>query len=559
MTARGRISIAVAGALLFGGGIIAAVLAGRALDEPPPARTRVVLTVRDPGRDAATIEKQIIRPLEATLRQAPWVRSLHTRVRQGLAELSFDLEDDAVNVYAWLEQQQRQLPASAELQTIQRVYRTRPVRYTLASTTLAAVRLREHHDWVLRPALLTVPGVAEVRACDGPAREIVVRVDPVRMVALGLSLNEVREPLSAMSLQVPAGQGAFTVRSGAFESVETLRNKLVAARTPPVRLSDIAAITEGSRPPSCVAIRDGLRVLAGEVLLRPLPTAAERVRLRLKELEPTLPPGVRLEVLESESVAEADIAVDEAVAPERGEQWAARVARGLRADGVAGSVLVESRQAHLRVSAFPASEALAKALGPLLVGMPARVVALDGPSLRTAAVWIRADDRGALRSAMAKVVAALRRMPAVVAAEAPAETRTEAVAVIDSTALARHGLSAPDVSSALEAATEGVIVLSVFERERRIPVRLRLGSGGASPTALGEALLRGADGRAVPLSAVASWRPDVAEDLERYDGRPALRVTAIVRRKAWERFLEDAPARLRDELPAGIDVAAGPL
>ena len=60
--------------------------------------------------------------------------------------------------------------------------------------------LRSVHDWIIRPQLLRVPGVVEVNPIGGYKREILIAIDPSRLIAAGVSQQQVVEAVEALSL-----------------------------------------------------------------------------------------------------------------------------------------------------------------------------------------------------------------------------------------------------------------------------------------------------------------------------------------------------------------------
>jgi heavy metal efflux system protein len=128
--------------------------------------------------------------------------------------------------------------------------------------------LRDLAENEIKNRLLAVPGVAAVERLGGYLREFQVQIDPDRMAARGVTLDEIVHATegsnaSAAGGFVTQGQMEWTVRAnGRAESVEQLRETVVAMRGgTPVLLGDVADVREAP------AVRRGLaHRLAGEVV-----------------------------------------------------------------------------------------------------------------------------------------------------------------------------------------------------------------------------------------------------------------------------------------------------
>ncbi|MBM4383828.1 MAG: efflux RND transporter permease subunit [Deltaproteobacteria bacterium] len=167
-------------------------------------------------------------------------------------------------------------------------------------------QLRSLQDWHVRYWLSSVPGVAEVASIGGYEKEYQVEIDPIRLQALGLSIAEIASAIRMSNGDVGGrvlelAQHEYAVRGrGYLQSREAIEQIVVAtnAAGTPVQLGDIARVQIGG------AIRRGFGELDGEgeavggiVVMRFGENALqviERVKAKLTEMEPALPPGVRI-------------------------------------------------------------------------------------------------------------------------------------------------------------------------------------------------------------------------------------------------------------------------
>lgn len=180
--------------------------------------------------------------------------------------------------------------------------------YALVDTTgrQDLAQIRSYQDWYLRYYLKAVPGVAEVAAIGGFVRQYQVQVDPNRLRAFNIAIDKVVEAVRAGNNDVGGRlvemSGAeYMVRGrGYARSTEDI-GEIVLARTESgvaVRVRDVGDVTLGPEIRRGVADLDGMGdVVGGIVVMRQGENALnviERVKEKLEELEPTLPPGVKV-------------------------------------------------------------------------------------------------------------------------------------------------------------------------------------------------------------------------------------------------------------------------
>ncbi|HLE57792.1 MAG TPA: efflux RND transporter permease subunit, partial [Rhodothermia bacterium] len=166
--------------------------------------------------------------------------------------------------------------------------------------------LRSLQDWTVRYAVQAVPGVAEVASLGGFVRQYQITVDPNRLSSYGIPLMQVMEAVRASNNEVGGRlvewSGAeYMVRArGYVKSVEDLEQIVVKTdeRGTPVKLKDVASVQLGPEIRRGVAELDGEgEVAAGVVVMRHGENALkviERVKVRLAEVQKTLPGGVKI-------------------------------------------------------------------------------------------------------------------------------------------------------------------------------------------------------------------------------------------------------------------------
>jgi heavy metal efflux system protein len=304
------------GALLFALGLaVAGWFAYRQLTIeafPDPSDTQVQVITLFSGQPAEEVERKISIPLERALNGTPHLTRLRSISLFGLSYVTLTFDDDMSMTEARPIVLERlrgaNLPKGAETSLgplatpIGEIYR-----YTLAGVGKDPLSLRTIQDWTVRPALLRVPGVADVISLGGMVREVHVEPDPSKMATYGVDLDEVFHALQKASDNasggfVERGSEGFVIRSlGTFRNMEDVANTRVAEfKGVPVRIRDIGAVAEGHAPRQSYVSRDGEEdVVEGIVLMRKGENPSQvldSLRARLQELrERGLPAGVEIQ------------------------------------------------------------------------------------------------------------------------------------------------------------------------------------------------------------------------------------------------------------------------
>jgi len=173
------------------------------------------------------------------------------------------------------------------------------------SGTNSLADLRSYQDWYLRYYLKAVPGVAEVAPVGGFGKQFQVNVDPNRLRAFGVSIRRVTEAVRGGNVEtggrlVEFGSTEYMVRGrGYVRSVQDLEDIVVESRGgTPVRIRDLGQVVLGPDIRRGVADLDGTgETVSGIVVMRHGQNALEvidRVKARIREIEPGLPHGVKL-------------------------------------------------------------------------------------------------------------------------------------------------------------------------------------------------------------------------------------------------------------------------
>jgi cobalt-zinc-cadmium resistance protein CzcA len=281
---------------------------------PDISTTQVKMVVKVAGLTPEEMETRVSAPIEVEMLGIPHQVMLRSTTKYALADITIDFEE-GTDIY-WARQQVAErlngvwdrLPASV---TGGMAPMTTPLgemlMFTVEGEGLSLAERRSVLDWVIRPALRTVPGVADVNALGGEVRSFEVVPDIERLAAQGISLEQLRETLAVNNRndgagRLSEGEEAWLVRSeGSVRNLADLAGIVVRPDpVEPVRLADVADVREGSLTRYGGVTHDG-RGETVEGLVLGLRGANARevvrgVRAKLDALAPSLPEGVQVRI-----------------------------------------------------------------------------------------------------------------------------------------------------------------------------------------------------------------------------------------------------------------------
>jgi len=200
-------------------------------------------------------------------------------------------------------------------------YRT-PEGETLRTEIELAAYLRTVQDWIIRPQLSSVRGVAGIEANGGFVKQYHVQPDPQTLAAYGFTLADVFTALERNNLSTGAGWveyngEAYVVRAtGRLSGLDELADVVIGERQgAPLRVSDVATVRIGPELRSGSATADGEEVVVGTALMlvgANSRTVSAAVDAKMTEIRASLPPDVRAKtVLDRTQLVDATIATVE--------------------------------------------------------------------------------------------------------------------------------------------------------------------------------------------------------------------------------------------------------
>ncbi|MBP9603660.1 MAG: efflux RND transporter permease subunit [Chromatiaceae bacterium] len=279
---------------------------------PDVSTTQVKIILKAPGMTPEEVETRLAVPVEQEMLGIPNQRLLRSTSKYALTDITIDFED-GTDIY-WARQQvgERLAAAMGNLPpgvTGGMAPITTPLGEMFMFTIEGDLPLTEKRallDWVIRPQLRTIPGVADVNSLGGEVRTFEVVPNPQLLVARGLALKDLREVLEANNRNDGAGrltdgEEALLVRAeGAIRTVDDVKAIVLKAKDGlVVRVGDVAEVRFGSLTRYGAVTKDGKgEAVEGLVLgLRGANarSVVEGVKTRLAEIAPTLPKGVTIE------------------------------------------------------------------------------------------------------------------------------------------------------------------------------------------------------------------------------------------------------------------------
>jgi multidrug efflux pump subunit AcrB len=296
-----------AGVALLG---IASLLAIPKAEDPTFPYPAFAIVAVLPGATPTDVERLVVDPLEAELETLDEVKTLRTRIEEGLAVVNVEFlagadpgrkRDDVLREVTAL---RPELPAGLARLDVEEFNAAEVNVIQLGLVGEVPYRELDHLARSLERQLEAVPGVGEVELAGLPAREVHVAVDPERTAALGISPAEILGAIEADAASIPAGSVDAGARqlgvktSGDYRSIEEISDTVVRmAEGRAVRLRDVARVDLRDAEPTHLVRVDGRRavlVAANQKEGQNLFDVMAGVDAAVQAFEPTLPPGVAL-------------------------------------------------------------------------------------------------------------------------------------------------------------------------------------------------------------------------------------------------------------------------
>src|ERR1700722_8522066 len=226
---------------------------------PDFAPPHVLVQTEAPGLDATQVEALVTRPLEGLLAGTENVKTVRSASSQGLSAIQvvFDRGGDPYRQRQVVTERLAEFagllpegvgapllsPLSSSMEYL--------VHFGYTSDRLSAVQLRDIVQWIVKPQILAVPGVAQAQVFGGEVRERQIAVDPVKLAASGFTLDDVLATAKRATALIGGGyfetpMQRIVIRAQASAgTLEALSGAVLGSRGGfPVRLGDVATVRE---------------------------------------------------------------------------------------------------------------------------------------------------------------------------------------------------------------------------------------------------------------------------------------------------------------------------
>jgi copper/silver efflux system protein len=281
---------------------------------PDLSDAQVIVMTEWPGQAPQLVEDQITYPIETELLKVPHIKFVRGMSLFGLSAVYVVFEDGTdlywarSRVLEYMNGVQGKLPNGAQPMLGPDATGVGWVmQYILADTTgtLNLAQLRSIQDFVVRPALTSVPGVAEIASLGGFQKEYQVEIDPTKLLAFGIPMETAAVAIRNSNQDVGGrvlemGGSEYVVRGrGRFTSIDDIRRVSVGTAPGgiPITVGDVANVQVGPALRRGIADFNGKgEIVTGWVVMRyganPL-AVIKAVKTRMGEVQGSLPKGVR--------------------------------------------------------------------------------------------------------------------------------------------------------------------------------------------------------------------------------------------------------------------------
>ena len=238
---------------------------------PDLTNNQVVVTVQCPGMSPVEVEQLVTYPIETSMMGMPKLQMVRSTSKLDLSMVTV-IFDDAMDKYLVrqlvaerLSQVQSRIPAGLQPQmnpmstAFGEVYQ-----YTVSAPGMSLMQVKTLHDWVIRYALLTVPGVSEINSWGGETKQYTAEVDPESLRRYNLTLHDVVTAITNNNANfggsyIEHAEQQYTVRGlGRARSIDDLGHIVVSTTNGvPVLLNQVATIKTEPLPRHGAVMRNG--------------------------------------------------------------------------------------------------------------------------------------------------------------------------------------------------------------------------------------------------------------------------------------------------------------
>ena len=284
---------------------------------PDITNVQVTITTAAPGYTPLETEQRVSFPVETAMVGIPKLSYTRSVSRYGLSQVTVIFEDGTDIYFARqlvserLSAAKSDLPASLDPklgpiatglgEIFMFTVDAEPGATNPDGSSITPTDLRSVHDWIIRPQLSRVKGVAEINPVGGFKKEILVAPNPDKLLAYGLSYPDVYNALQRNNDNRGVG---FIERNGSqwlmrvpgqVTGMTDIENIVITQQGVPIRIKDVASVGLGKELRSGAATQNGREVVMSTVFMligENSRTIANDVAIKLEEIKSTLPTGI---------------------------------------------------------------------------------------------------------------------------------------------------------------------------------------------------------------------------------------------------------------------------
>ena len=285
---------------------------------PDITNVQVMINTEAAGFTPLEVEQRITYPLETALAGLPGLEYTRSVSRYGLSQVIAIFSDDTDIYFARQLVGERMASASGRLpyglqpemgpiatglgEIFMFTVDAEPGAMNADGSAITPMDLRSVHDWIIRPQLMQVPGVVEVNPIGGYEREVVVQMQPQRMLAAGISSADIVAAIRANNENRGAGfverngaQWLMRIPGQAMQADDIAAITITSDNGKTVHISDVAEVSIGHGLRTGAATQNGREVVMSTVFMlvgENSRTVASNVGKKLAEINASLPKGI---------------------------------------------------------------------------------------------------------------------------------------------------------------------------------------------------------------------------------------------------------------------------
>ncbi|MEO8070049.1 MAG: efflux RND transporter permease subunit [Acidobacteriota bacterium] len=277
---------------------------------PPLEFPRIVVVAHSGSTPARSMTLTVARPIEQAIMEVPGIRRVRSRTFRGATEISAQFEPGTDTVVALQMVQNRiaeiraGLPADIDLLVDRQTPAIFPIYELNLTGPLSAADLNDYGFYVVRPALSRVAGVGHVGVAASDTREVEVIVDPGKLLAARLTVDDVAAALKGANLLQPIGHypehglQRLVVASGLWSSISDIAaTPVVVKGGATLRVSDLATVRNGAPDRTSLIAGQGGNIAVISVSQQvgaSILSVRQGLEDALEQLKSALPGGMRL-------------------------------------------------------------------------------------------------------------------------------------------------------------------------------------------------------------------------------------------------------------------------